>query len=230
MNVIPPRITNIVRVKITRQTERRPPMRGDRITMRFLYAGMAVPCLYYGVQAVAAPFLPEFSFVGTTASELGSELSRRPDVFNYGTMLLGAAWLIASVGFFRAFQSLGVHPVLAWPISLALIAGGIGSFWAACYPLPDSRHAGHPLFLVALLSLPILLSIALWNGGHRALRAYFMANLFLLAVMVPIMSGLTGLDTHTYRGLLQRIFGLTVFLPVGVASAVLVSRMKVVPG
>ena len=91
-------------------------MRGERITRCALYAGIAVPCLYYAVQALAAPFFPEFSFVGTTASELGSDRSSRPAIFNFGTVLLGVAWLIASVGFFRAFQPLGVHPVLAWPV------------------------------------------------------------------------------------------------------------------
>ena len=194
-----------------------------------LYAGIAVPCLYYGVQAVAAPFFSEFSFVGTTASELGSERSSHPALFNFGTMLLGVAWLIASVGFFRAFARLGVHPVLAWPILAALIVAGIGSFWAGWYPLPDPRHAGHPAFLVALLSLPILLTIAHWNRGNPALRAYFVANLVLLAVMVPIMSGFTGLDTHTYRGLFQRMFALAVFLPVGVSSVALGRRIRALP-
>ena len=141
-------------------------MRGDRITLCALYAGVAVPCLYFGVQALAAPFFPEFSFVGTTASELGSDLSRRPAIFNYGTMLLGVAWLIASIGFFRSFQALGVHPVLAWPISLALIVAGVGSFWAGYYPMPDPRHAGHPCFLVAMLSLPVLLAIAPLEGSN----------------------------------------------------------------
>jgi hypothetical membrane protein len=205
-------------------------MRGQRITLRALYAGIAVPCLYYGVQVLAAPFFPEFSFVGTTASELGSELSSRPAIFNDGTMLLGVAWLITSVGFFRAFQTLGVHRVLAWPITVAIIVGGIGSFWAGYYPLPDPRHAGHPSFIVALIALPILLAIVLWKGGHPALRAYFVANLVLLAVMFPILSGFTGLDTHTYRGLFQRIFALTVFLPVGIASIVLSERIKARPG
>ncbi len=204
-------------------------MRGDRITLCALYAGIAVPCLYFGVQAVAAPFFSEFSFVGTTASELGSERSSLPALFNFGTLLLGVAWLIASVGFFRAFQRLGVHPVLAWPICVALIVAGIASFWAGWYPLPDPRHAGHPAFLVAILSLPILLTVALWKRAHPALRAYFVANFVLLAVMFPIMSGLTGLDTHTYRGLFQRMFALTVFLPVGVTSAELARRISALP-
>jgi hypothetical membrane protein len=205
-------------------------MRGDRITLRALYAGVAVPLLYYGVQAVAAPFFPEFSVIGTTASELGSDLSSRPAIFNYGTMVQGVAWLIASIGIFRSLQRLRVHPVLVWSISLALIVGGIGTFRAGYYPLPDPRHAGNPSFLVAMLSLPILLAIALWKGGHPALKAYFVANLVLLAVMFPILSGFTGLDTHTYRGIYQRIFGLTVFLPVGVGSVALGRRIGALRG
>jgi len=202
----------------------------DRITLRALCAGIAVPCVYYGLQALAAPFFPGFSFVGTTASELGSELSSRPAIFNYGTMLEGFAWVIASVGFFRAFQQLGVHPVLGWAISLALIGAGMGSFWAGAFPLPDPRHSGHWSFLVAILSQPILLAIALWKGGHPVLGAYFLVNLVLLAVMVPILSGFTGLDTHSYRGIIQRVFGLTVFLPVGISSIVLGRRIRALPG
>ena len=65
--------------------------RSDRITLSLLAFGVAVPLLYYGVQVVAAPFFPGFSFLGTTASELGSDLSTLPSIFNAGTILLGAA-------------------------------------------------------------------------------------------------------------------------------------------
>ena len=44
--------------------------------------------------------------------------------------------------------------------------------------------------------------------------------------MFPIMSGMTGLDLHTYRGLFQRIFALTVFPPIGAAAFVLSRRIK----
>ena len=44
--------------------------------------------------------------------------------------------------------------------------------------------------------------------------------------MFPILSGFTGLDTQTYRGICQRIFASTVFLPVGISSIVLGGRMK----
>lgn len=64
------------------------------------------------------------------------------------------------------------------------------------------------------------------EAGPYGIRAYFVANFVLLAVMFPIMSGLTGLDTHTYRGIFQRMFALTVFLPVGITSLVLGSRIR----
>ena len=49
-----------------------------------LFAGVAVPLLYFGAQAIAAPFFPDFNFWAHTASLLGSDLSTRPDVLNGG--------------------------------------------------------------------------------------------------------------------------------------------------
>ncbi len=200
-------------------------MRRDWIARYALGMGIAVPFLYYGSQAAAAPFFPGFSLLGTTASELGSDLSRHPAIFNDGSILQGIACLIASLGFLLALGRLDVHPLLAWPTSLVVAMGGCASLWAGYYPLPDSRHGGHPAFLIALLSLPILFAIVLWRGGHMGLRAYLVANLILLAAMVPIMSGMSGLDTHTYRGLFQRLFSITVFPPIAVAGFVLAKRL-----
>jgi hypothetical membrane protein len=187
--------------------------------------GVAVPFLYYGSQAAAAPFFPGFSFLGTTASELGSDHSRHPAIFNDGTILQGIACLLASFGFFLALGRLGVHPLLSWLTFLALALGGCASLLAGYYPLPDPRHAGHPAFLIAWISLPILFTIVLWSDGHMGLRAYLVANLVLLVAMIPILSGMTGLDTHTYRGLFQRLFTFTVFPPIAVAGIVLSRRL-----
>ena len=59
--------------------------------MGLLGFGIAVPLLYYGVQVVAAPFYSGFSFLSTTASELGSDGSTRPSIFNAGAILVGIA-------------------------------------------------------------------------------------------------------------------------------------------
>jgi Protein of unknown function (DUF998) len=192
------------------------------LTLFALWSGVAVPFVYYGVQAVAAPFLPSFSILGTTASELGSELSTHPAVFNVGAMLHGIVCLIAAVGFFRALRRLEVHPLLTWPTSIAIACAGLASLWAGYFPLPDPRHGGHPSLLIAMLLIPPLLTATLWRSQARP---YLIANLLLLGVMVPIMSGMTGLDTHAYRGICQRVFAFTIFAPIGVAALVLAAKL-----
>ena len=200
--------------------------RPGRLTHVALALGVAVPLVYYGIQAVAAPFFPDFSLVRTTASELGSNLSRRPAVFNAGIMAMGAATVLASFGFLVALRRLGVHLILSLLVWAAVATNGVQTIWAGYYPMPDPRHGGHPSFVVAMIALPLLLTAALWRGASRALKAYLVATLLLLGVMFPIMSGISGIDTHAYRGLQQRVFALTVYPPIGVAAYVLARRVS----
>jgi hypothetical membrane protein len=200
------------------------------VTLVSLGCGIAVPFLYYGVQLVAAPSFPGFSFLGTTASELGSDRSTRPWIFNAGAILTGIAALVASIGFLRALRYLGTNPILAWLTSVAVAATGLSSLWAGIFPLPDPRHGGHPSLLFAMISVPFVLAATLWSlGVSRALKVYFAATLVLLLVMFPVMMGMTGLDTHNYRGLLQRVFALTVFAPIGVGGFALARRINAAP-
>jgi hypothetical membrane protein len=196
----------------------------DSISVYALGIGVAVPLLYYGSQAAAAPYFPGFSFVGTIASELGSDHSKHAAVFNVGILIQGTASLVASLGFLHAFRRLGVPPILSGTTSLAVALAGVKMLWAGFFPLPDPRHGGHPAFLVSMLALPPLLAAAMWRVGSGATRAYFLVNLVLFAVMSPISSGAAGLDTHDYRGLLQRVFTLTIFPPIGVAAYTLIRR------
>ena len=202
----------------------------DRLINFALWPGVLVPFAYYGIQAAAAPYFPGFSFVGTTASELGSTLSRRPAVFNAGIMAMGAATLVASVGFFLGFRRLGVNRVLTLLASAAVAVNGVQTLWAGYFPLPDPRHGGHAPFKVAMILLPFLLAGALWRHASPPLKAYFVATLLLLAAMFPIMSGISGIDTHAYRGLQQRVYTLTVFPPIGVAAYALRKRIRALPG
>lgn len=127
----------------------------DDFTRASLGCAIAVPLLYYGVQIVAAPFFPDFSVLSTLASDLGSDRSTRPWVFN-------------SLGF------------------------------------------------------------ALWRlGVFRAIKAYFIASIVLLMVMIPIM--IMTSETSACRGLIQRISSLPVFVPIGVAGLVLARRIKAAP-
>ncbi|WP_165232107.1 DUF998 domain-containing protein [Aquisphaera insulae] len=198
----------------------------DWLTLRALWLGIAIPFLYYGIQAAAAPFFPGFSFVGTTASELGSDRSGHPVIFNLGIMVQGVATLVAAFGFLLAFERLGINRLFAWPTSLAIAMNGVQTLWAGYFPMPDPRHGGHPVFLVFMLAQPILLAVSMRPLVDWRLRAYFLANLVLLAAMVPVMMQLTGLDTHTYRGLIQRLFALAIFPPIGVAAFALARRVN----
>jgi hypothetical membrane protein len=202
----------------------------DKLTLSALRLGIAVPFLYYGLQLLAAPFYPRFSFVRTTASELGSDLSPYDWIFNIGIIIQGVVTLIAAVGFLRAFWRLGAARVFALLASTAVAINGFQCLWAGLHPLPDPRHGGYTVVVIAMVLLPILLTATLWRlSDSRGLKAYLIATLILLAAMFPIMSGLTGIDRYAYRGLLQRVFTLTVFPPIGVAAYVLAKRMKALP-
>lgn len=208
---------------------RRPP-RGDDFTLASLGFAIAVPFLYYGVQLVAAPFFPDFSVLGTTASELGSDRSARPWVFNAGAILTGIAALVGSIGLLRALRRLGAHPIVAWLTLLAVAGTGLSSLWAGIFPMPDPRHGGHPALLIAMLAVPFVLSFALWRlGVSWAIKVYLVATIVLLLVMFPMMMRMIDLDMHIYGGLLQRIFALSVFVPIGVAAFELARRIGAAP-
>jgi hypothetical membrane protein len=199
----------------------------DHVTRAGLRLAMAVPFLYFGTQLVAAPYFPDYSFVRQAASLLGSNLSTHPSIFNVGAIATGLATLFAAPGFFVAFHRLGANRILAWITCVALVGSGISSAWAGYFPLPDPRHSGHPALLIAMISLPFLFTATLWKERDAwLLKTYLVATIVLLVVMIPIMSGATGLDTHSYSGLLQRIFALTVFPPIAVCAFFLAIRVN----
>jgi hypothetical protein len=102
---------------------------------------------------------------------------------------------------------------------LSILSGGI-------FPIPDPRHGGHASLLIAMLALPFVLSFALWRlGVSWAIKAYLVATIVLLLVMLPIMMRMIDIDMHTYAGLVQRIFALTVLVPIAVAAYELARRI-----
>jgi hypothetical membrane protein len=197
----------------------------DKMSAWLLRIGISVPFIYYGIQAAAAPFFPGFSILTNTASELGSDRSEYPLIFNAGIMAQGVASLAASLGFLIALRRLRINAALAALAAAALAMNGIQSIWAGYYPLPDSRHAGHLPFVVAMTLLPVLLTAALWRQAGTALKVYLVSTLVLLVAMLALRSGLSGLDKYEYRGLLQRVFTLSIFPPIGVGAYALASRI-----
>jgi hypothetical membrane protein len=188
-----------------------------------LVLGIAVPVLYFGVQPLAAPFFPGYSYIQHVASLLGSPESTQPLVFNSGAMLMGIAAIVSAPGFFTALRRLGVHLALAGVIALAVASCGLGGLWAGFYPLPDPRHS-FPISL-GMLFLPLLFLIALWRRAGWGLRGYLAINLALFLALVAIKSGLWRLDTTTWEGLFQRLFALSAFVPIGVTAAWLLRKI-----
>jgi hypothetical protein len=195
---------------------------GHTITRFFLRLALTVPFVYYGLQLVAAPYYPHFSIIRNTASELGSGRSLHPSIFNAGIIILGIVTFLAAIGFLLALRHLRANLILTLLTFLAIAINAFQSLWAGLHPLPDPRHAGHPPVMIAMTLLPFLLTLITWPLTDSGLaHNYFIATCLLLLAMVPIMSGSSGLDTHQYRGLIQRIFTLTVFPPIAVAAHIL---------
>ena len=222
------------------------PAPADLLTRRLLIAGAAVPLLYFGVQLVAAPFYPGYSFLARDASTLGSPGSRFPAIFNLGSIVTGVVTLVATLGFYRAFRYLRIPPPLTWTTTFALVGSAIGSINAGVHPLPDPRHTSGILWVLGmgLLLLPFLLPVALWQVADlRSIRRYLVANLIVVAALIPVMSGLVerwimmagvelpGLQSllNNYQGMLQRIAAIVVFVPIGITAAALARRLTTPP-
>ena len=196
----------------------------ERLTRVALGMGIAVPLLYFGVQFIAAPFYPGYSFLRQPASMLGSDLSTHPAILNVGAVITGVITLIASLGFLCALRLIGTHPVIAWLTCLALVSSGLSSIWAGVFHMPDPRHNSGPLGIGTFL-LPVLFAAAFWKlKDARMLRLYLFVNLLLMVALVPIMSGAAGIDMSNYGGLLQRIAALTLFPPIGVVALFLLRK------
>ena len=198
----------------------------EKVLAFALGSGIMVPVLYFGTQLLAAPFFPGYSFLSMAASLLGSDLALYPAIFNTGAIITGIATIIASVGFLLALQHFGTNPFLTWLTSVAVLLNGVGSLWAGFFPLPDPRHGSNP-FTVGIFLFPILLTFTLWKRSDaRPIKTYLIITNFVFIALIPIMSGVTGIHTQGYQGLLQRIVALVFFVPISVGSYFLIQHTK----
>lgn len=181
-----------------------------------LLAGAAVPLLYFGAQAFAAPFFPDFSFWAHTASLLGSDLSKRPSILNSGAALTGAAALAASYGLFRALRNQGVWLVVTVLVAACSVSMGLASLWAASHPLPDPRHSPGALG-AGMFAAPFLVLLASFALPRAAgLKQYLVANLFVFFLVASLYAGLFSIDLRLYGGAVQRLGALVMLVPVAV--------------
>jgi len=191
-----------------------------------LWLGVAVPFVYFGTQFAAAPFYPGYSFVTDAASQLGSDRSTFPILFNLGAIATGVAMIASAYGFMRALPSAGAWRIASWLLALALVSAGIGSVWAGCFRLPSPRHAigaaGAGIFL-----LPLLLLVGFWAvRGASVVRIYLIVNLLLFGAITMVMSGAAGINYASFAGAMQRLIAAVVMIPIAVAALDLAVRKR----
>lgn len=186
--------------------------------MKPLWAGVLVAIVYFGVQPVAAQFYPGYDFVTQVASELGSSRSQQPWILNTGAILSGVLALIAAMAFPSVLRRWNTFAPIRWATTVAMISLGAAGIWAGSFPLPDPRHNPGLLGAGAFL-LPILFAIAIWRrAGVGPLKVYLLVNAALFLMLIPVMSGWSGIDISGVRGAMQRIAAAVLYLPVSIVS------------
>jgi hypothetical membrane protein len=191
-----------------------------RPTTLMLWAAVAVPVLYFGVQFVAAPFYPGYSFAADTASMLGTSASRHPGVFNNGAILDGIAGLIGAGGFFLALSGVA-RGWLRVLIAIGVFCDGVLSVKAGIFPMPDPRHASWQFLLFPILITPLLLLAATWRISVW-LRVYLLVNMICLLLTVPMM--MHRMAPLWPEGAMQRVFAFVVMVPIGVVGFALLRK------
>jgi hypothetical membrane protein len=214
----------------------------NKFTRFALKLGIAIPFVYFGMQIIAAPFYPDYSFLTRDASTLGSDGSRFPLLFNMGAIILGLLAFIATLGVFCALKYLKVHTIWAYLVATLLISFGISDINAGIHPMPSPLHTNGTLAMLgsAMLFLPIALPLAVWKiGNARRIKIYLLLNLFAMLPLGLVMSGLlqrwgmsAGWEMSGYQyflnncqGLIQRVGVMIVIVPIGVVSYFLLKQV-----
>lgn len=58
------------------------------------------------------------------------------------------------------------------------------------------------------------------------MKIYLIITNLLFVALIPVMSGIAGIDTRAYQGLLQRVAALIFFPPIGVGAYFLAKRIQ----
>lgn len=185
-----------------------------------------MPILYFGSQALAAPFFPDFSFWAHTASLLGSDLSTRPAVLNIGAALTGTAMVAASYGLFRSLHAEGVSLLIRVLVATSCVSMGLASLWAASHPLPDPNHnpgaLGAGMFAAPFVVL--LASRALRDAA--GLKRYLIVNVFFFFLVASLYAGLFTIDFRRYAGAVQRLGAVVMLMPMSILCLWLLRKAR----
>jgi hypothetical membrane protein len=193
-----------------------------KLTRLMLCAAVAVPLLYFGVQLIAAPYYPGYSFATDTASMLGTAASRHPGIFNNGAILDGIAGFFGAAGLFLGLSSVATRWLRAL-IAIGVFCNGILSFKAGLFPMPDPRHASWQFLLFPILITPLLMLAAMWRASVW-LRVYLLIDVACLLLTLPMM--MHRMAPIWPEGEMQRLFAFVGMVPIGVVAFVVLRKRQ----
>jgi hypothetical membrane protein len=194
----------------------------QRLTTLMLSAAVAVPLLYFGVQLIALPWYPGYSFATDTASMLGTAASLHPGIFNNGAILDGIAGVFGAAGLFLGLSSVAGKS-LRILVAIGVFSNGVMSLKAGLFPMPDPRHASWQFLLFPVLITPLLLLVATWRISAW-LRIYLIVNVACLLLLIPMM--MHRMAPIWPQGTMQRLFAFVVMVPIGVVALVLLQKKR----
>ncbi|HSG40594.1 MAG TPA: DUF998 domain-containing protein, partial [Thermoanaerobaculia bacterium] len=183
-----------------------------------LTAGIAVPILYYGNLLVSSLFYPGYSHITQYASELGGPDARWPAIFNTATVFLGICGIAAGFGYTYTLRHLTGKRVLPILAGLLLSLFGVAMVMGGLFPMPDERHGAYGLGMAVQLA-PLFLWLALRKyEGLRGLKIFLLVTFVVSLVFFAIMMGVGQMVTRANVGVFQRMYSLTSFPWIGIAS------------
>jgi hypothetical membrane protein len=183
-----------------------------------LIAAVAVPFAYFGAQAAAAPFYPDYSILTVSASDLGSDRSSRPAILNGGAILTGVLALLGSVGLALALPGIGSSKATAWLLAACVLSSGVAAIWAGSHPLPHPKHDPGALG-VGMFAAPFVSAFVAWRVERlRSLRWALLLNIVAFGACAWVLSGAAGVNLAAYGGLAQKCAALVCFVPPAVIA------------
>ena len=181
------------------------------LTRMCLLAAAAVPLVYFGIQMVAAPFYPGYSFSLQSVSMLGTQFSREPWIYNVGAILIGFFAFGGAFGLYLVFRTKTSFP-LSLLIAFSVACTGVVCVRGGMFPMPDPRHSSWNVLQNLSIITPHLMLIGLLRRRENAaLRIYLAISVAFLFVLAP-------LGSRIERGTLQRLIDLGTLVPVGVVG------------
>jgi hypothetical membrane protein len=112
-----------------------------------LCCGVLVPLVYFGAQLAAAPFYPGYSFLVNSASQLGSDASTFPALFNGGAIGIGIF-----VGLLTAFWAVRDGRAMRGYLWLTLLMfAALAPTMSGITPVDMNRYGGLMQRIAALV-------------------------------------------------------------------------------